>query len=165
VITRTVIIEQPVVVSAQGAWAQLASGYPVEAMHEFSQLQLAEHFNREHDLGYGLASAVAGIDSGAAVALRRALEGGPQVIVAVPHDQFLRDRLWLTVDRLRDDLQRHPTTPARRDRMLVLGTILAILGDDAQAYFAIDQAIDLGEHGAGVLGLKDLLRARLDGTI
>jgi len=159
-----IIVQQPVVISTSGAWARIASGSAVEAMHDFSQLQFAEQWNREHDLGYAVASAVAGLDASAAVALRRALDHGPQVIVSVPADEMLQHRLWLTVDRLRDGMNRLPDQQSRRDAMLVLGTMLALLGDDAQAYFAIDQAIDAGERSQGAFGLKDLLRARLDGT-
>ncbi len=151
-----------VVLSPDQAWGLLAAGYDQQAMSDFFALSGAQPGNPGHQVGYALAQAFLALDESAVIALRGAMRERAEALLLVPTDETLRRRLWLLADRLRDRARTLDGTPAQRDTLFLLASVQAILYDNANAYFSVSRAIELGDRDQSAINLKSMLQARLE---
>lgn len=157
-------VQPPAVVlaSADQAWALLAAGYDQQAMSDFFELGQAQPGNPGHEVGYALSQAFLGLDESAVVAMRQALRSRAEALLLVPTDETLRRRLYLLADRLRDRARTLEGTAPGQDALFLLAAVQAILYDNANAYFSVNRAIELGDRDPASLNLKNMVQSRLE---
>ena len=146
--------------TAEQAWSQLAAGYDQDALSSFAQLAQANPQDAEAFVGYALANSMLGSDGSAIVAMRRALAIRPEAILAAPIDPSSRVRLEVLVEHYKE-MSRSGLRQQSLDGFFMVGALQTILGEDSNAYFAVDTAIQRGDSDPSALNLRELLRQRL----
>jgi hypothetical protein len=154
----TYTIPEPALPSIDDAWSHLRDGY-IEASHAmFSELVYALPYEGAPRIGYAITTGLLGRDSAAVDAMRRALIDDPEAVRWVPDDPQMREQILILldvhVDRAREDF-------GDIDALFMVAALRFMLGETADAYFAIDTAIINGDEDASAFNLKAMINRDL----
>ncbi len=139
-------------------WNQLSYGLDRNALEGFAALM--QHADAEglgpglSTLGYGLANAMMGYHQSAAAAVRSAVRRDPQMLRLVPRTEALTTRLRDLADVYK---QRTSRTDQEFDSLFMIAAINTILGDDAAAFYAANQARSRGDSDDSTTQLAAML--------
>lgn len=150
----------PALPTAAQAWSALAGGYDQEALSMFGQLVQANPQDAEALVGYALANSMLGFDGSGIVAMRRALAIRPEALLSAPIDPSFRAKAQPLLVRYKD-LTHSAVQQQSVDAFMMVAALETILGDEGNAYFAADTAIQRGDTDPSILNLREMLRQRL----
>ncbi len=124
----------------------------------FSELVYALPYEGAPRIGYAITTGLLDRDSAAVDAMRRALIDDPEAVRWVPDDPQMREQILILldvyVDRAREDF-------GDIDALFMVAALRFMLGETADAYFAIDTAIINGDEDASAFNLKAMINRDL----
>ncbi len=154
----TYTIPEPALPSIDDAWAHLRDGYIEASLAMFSELVYALPYEGAPRIGYAITTGLLDRDSAAMDAMRRALIDEPEALRWVPDDPQMREQILILLgvyaDRAREDL-------GDVDALFMVAALRFMLGEAADAYFAVDTAIINGDEDASAVNLKALINRDL----
>ncbi len=151
-------LPEPTLPSIDDAWAHLGDGYIEAAQAMFSELVYALPYEGATRIGYAITTGLLDRDSAAVDAMRRVLIDEPEALRWVPDDPLVGEQILILLDvyadRAREDF-------GDIDALFMVAALRFILGESADAYFAIDTAINNGDEDASALNLKAMINRDL----
>ena len=150
----TYTLPEPALPSIDDAWSHLGDGYIEAAQAMFSELVYALPYEGAPRIGYAISTGLRDRDSAAVDAMRRALIDEPEALRWVSDDPQMREQvrilLGVYADRARGDF-------SDIDALFMVAALRFILDEPADAYFAIDTAINNGDEDASAFNLKAMI--------
>ncbi len=154
----TYTIPEPALPSIDDAWAHLRDGYIEASLAMFSELVYALPYEGAPRIGYAITTGLLDRDSAAMDAMRRALIDEPEALRWVPDDPEMREQILILLgvyaDRAREDF-------GDVDALFMVAALRFMLGEAADAYFAVDTAIINGDEDASAVNLKAMINREL----
>ena len=149
---------EPVLPSIDDAWSHLRDGYFDAAQAMFLELVFALPYEGAPRIGYAISSGLLDRGSAAISAMRRVLRDRPEALRSVPSDPLMREQILILLgvyaDRAREDF-------GDIDALFMVAALRFMLGEAANAYFAIDTAINNGDEDASAFNLKAMINRDL----
>ncbi len=124
----------------------------------FLELVYALPYEGAPRIGYAISSGLLDRDSAAISAMRRALRDQPEALRSVPSDPLTREQILILLgvyaNRAREDF-------GDIDALFMIAALRFMLDEPADAYFAIDTAINNGDEDASAFNLKAMINRDL----
>ena len=143
-------------------WNELANGDPHEARRVFMRAADASPKDGAAQVGFALASGKLERYDEAVMALRRALRLDAESLNKVPNADAVVETINKMLDHYKGVLKE---TQFDIDAMFMSASLEYMIGQDALAYFTVDNAIEHGDKDESASNLKTLVREALNKAV